>query len=60
MEALKLEEDRREKDGRIRIFAGGTMLVIENGVLLSCEGECEGTLEIPLCHGGCRRSVCKS
>lgn len=23
------------------------MLVIENGVLLSCEGECEGTLEIP-------------
>ena len=43
-----MEEDRREKDGRIRIFAGGTMLVIENGVLLSCEGECEGTLEIPL------------
>ena len=42
-----MEEDRREKDGRIRIFAGGTMLVIENGVLLSCEGECEGTLEIP-------------
>lgn len=47
-----MEEDRREKDGRIRIFAGGTMLVIENRVLLSCEGECEGTLEIPLCHGG--------
>ncbi len=39
--------DHKENDGRIRIFAGGTMLVIEKGVLLSCEGKCEGPLEIP-------------